>query len=201
MLSEFRARLVAGAGERLLLDRFLERLQARGLIKPRGRQRTDSTPVLGAVRVLNRLERVGESLRAALNSLAVVAPDWLRAQVPAEWYERYGRRIENYDLPKTEADRQALAALIGTDGQHLLQALEAGVDRVWLQEVAAIKTLRQVWSEAIHRRAGPAHVARGQGDAFSRGADCFAVRPRGLVQHQARDRVGRLQSPPNRDLR
>ena len=27
--------------------------------------------------MLNRLERVGETLRAALNELATVAPDWL----------------------------------------------------------------------------------------------------------------------------
>ena len=73
------------------------------LLKRRGRQRTDSTHVLAAVRVLNRLERVGETMRAALNDLAVIAPDWLRALAPAEWYQRYGERVENYHLPKTEA--------------------------------------------------------------------------------------------------
>jgi transposase len=51
--------------------------------------------VLADVRGLNRLERVGETLRAALNELAVMAPDWLRALAPADWYERYGRRVEN----------------------------------------------------------------------------------------------------------
>jgi transposase len=56
-----------------------------GLLKKRGRQRTDSTPVLAAVRVLNRLERVGETLRATLNALAVVVPEWVQAWVPAEW--------------------------------------------------------------------------------------------------------------------
>jgi len=65
--------------------------------------------VLAAVRTLNRLERVGETLRAPLNELATVVPDWLRAVAPAVWYERYGRRVENYRLPKTEAARQDLA--------------------------------------------------------------------------------------------
>jgi len=102
VLSEFRTRLVDGHAERVLLDTVLRRAQALGLFYPRGRQRTDSTHVLAAVRVLNRLERVGETLRAALNSLAVVAPDWLGNVVPAVWYERYGSRVENYDLPKTE---------------------------------------------------------------------------------------------------
>src|SRR5688500_10599193 len=83
VLSEFRTRLVAGQAELLLLDTFLARVRERGLLKVRGRQRTDSTHVLAAIRVLNRLELVGETLRHALNSLAVVAPAWLQAQAPA----------------------------------------------------------------------------------------------------------------------
>jgi transposase len=106
VLSEFRSRLVHNQSERLLLDLLLKRLNERGLIKKRGRQRTDSTHVLAAVRTLNRLERVGETLRAALNQLAVLAPDWLQALAPPEWYQRYGRRVENYHLPKTDAARQ-----------------------------------------------------------------------------------------------
>lgn len=49
VLTEFRARLVSGHAEYLLLDRMLEHFKARNLIRPRGRQRTDSTYVLGAV--------------------------------------------------------------------------------------------------------------------------------------------------------
>ena len=105
MLCEFRARLMAGEAEELLLTKLLALCQERGWRKVRGRQRTDSTHVLAAVRMLNRLERVGETLRAALNELATVAPDRLRARVPAEWYERYSRRVENYHLPKSEAAR------------------------------------------------------------------------------------------------
>src|SRR5215203_1811238 len=64
VLSEFRTRLVKGSAEQGLLDTLLERVQEAGLLKTRGRQRTDSTHVLAAVRMLNRLERVGETLRA-----------------------------------------------------------------------------------------------------------------------------------------
>jgi transposase len=145
-LSEFRARLIAGRAELVLLERLLQRVEGLGLLKRRGRQRTDSTHVLAAVRTLNRLERVGETLRAALNALAVVAPEWLRAQAPAEWYERYGQRVENYDLPKTEAARQALAASIGADGQTLLAAIDTA-DQAWLARVPAVQVLRRVWAE------------------------------------------------------
>jgi transposase len=147
VLSEFRARLVAGNAAWRLLDTLLARLQVLGLLKQRGRQRTDSTHVLAAVRVLNRLERVGETLRATLNSLAVVAPTWLRTVTPPAWYDRYGGRVENYDLPKTEAARQELAAVIGADGRQLLDAMEAATERGWLQEIPAVQTLRRVWAE------------------------------------------------------
>src|SRR5579859_2944126 len=63
VLSEFRTRLVEGGIERLLLDRLLERCQERGWLKAHGRQRTDSTHVLGTVKALNQLELVGETLR------------------------------------------------------------------------------------------------------------------------------------------
>ena len=84
VLSEFRTRLVAGKAEHLLLDTLLTLARTQGWLKTRGRQRTDSTHVLAHVRVLNRLERVGETLRAALNSLAGVAPAWVQALAPPE---------------------------------------------------------------------------------------------------------------------
>jgi len=147
VLSEFRTRLVAGEAAQLLLDALLTLAQAQGLLKVRGRQRTDSTHVLAAIRVLNRLERVGETLRAALNNLAVVAPAWLQTLAPPEWYDRYSHRVENYHFPKSEAARQAFAAVIGADGQRLLQAIDAAIEQPWLQEVPAIQTLRRVWAE------------------------------------------------------
>src|SRR3954454_22159711 len=67
VLTEFRARLVAGRAEHLLLDRMLERFKERDLVKARGRQRTDSTHVLAAVHDLHLLELVAETLRAALD--------------------------------------------------------------------------------------------------------------------------------------
>src|SRR5262245_39381886 len=125
VLSEFRDRLLAGSAEELLLDKLLERCQALGLLKARGQQRTDSTHVLAAIRVLNRLELVAETLRAALNAVATVAPDWLQAVSPLAWYERYSRRIEESRLPKAEAAREAYAQMVGEDGFAFLDALTA----------------------------------------------------------------------------
>ena len=147
VLSEFRCRLVHGQAEQQLLDTLLNRCRELGLIRERGRQRTDSTHVLAAVRVLNRLERVGETLRAALNELAVIAPEWLQALAPAEWYERYAKRVENYRLPKTDATREDLARVIAADGEKLLAAVDAATDQPVLVQLQAVVTLRRVWAE------------------------------------------------------
>jgi transposase len=154
VLSEFRARLVSQQAEPRLLEDLLQQLQEQGLLKAGGRQRTDSTHVLGAVRDLNRLERVGETLRAALNSLAVVVPEWLQPLVPPVWYERYSHRIENYHLPKSDEARQALAATFGADGQLLLKAIESEPEQAWLEKIPAVETLRKVWAQQYAERDG-----------------------------------------------
>jgi transposase len=76
VLSEFRTRLVEEKAELLLLATLLDHCQELELHKPRGRQRADSTHVVAAARSLNRLERVEETLRAALEELAGIAPGW-----------------------------------------------------------------------------------------------------------------------------
>src|SRR6266478_6088399 len=125
VLSEFRDRLLASSTEELLLEKLLEGCRAMGWLKARGSQRTDSTHVLAAIRVLNRLELVAETLRAALNAVATVAPDWLQGLAPLAWYERYGRRIEDTRLPREQAQRDAYAQTVGEDGFYLLDALDA----------------------------------------------------------------------------
>jgi transposase len=145
VLSEFRGRLAAGGAEQLLLDRMLEACKGRGLLEARARQRTDSTHVLAATGDLNRLELVGETLRAALNALAAVAPGWLRQQAPPEWFDRHAARVEESRLPKGQEARHAHAELIGGDGYRLLDALRRDAGAVWLWQVPAVEVLRRVW--------------------------------------------------------
>jgi transposase len=180
VLSEFRSRLIEGGAERLLLDTLLQHLRDQGLVRAGGRQRTDSTHVLAAVRGLNRLERAGETVRAALNELAAVAPDWLRTLALAVWYERYGRRVENYRLPKSDAARLELATAIGADGRQLLAAVDTAVDRPWLTELPTVSVLREVW-KAQHIEEGAVTLAHRQGNASSRRANLLPIRSRGAV--------------------
>jgi DNA-binding SARP family transcriptional activator/transposase len=87
VLSKFRSRLLADHAEERLLTRVLELFEVCEWLKARGHQRTDSTHVLASVHALNRLETVGETLRAALNILADVAPDWLREKGEAPFVD------------------------------------------------------------------------------------------------------------------
>lgn len=152
VLSEFRSRLVAhGASERLL-EVLVEQFKQRGLITARGKQRTDSTHVLGAVRLLNRLELVSETLRAALEDIATVAPQWLKSWVPPQWLERYGRRIEEGRLPKAEAARQQYAQQVGADGARLLGRVQEADAPAEVREVATVKELSIVWQQQYEQQ-------------------------------------------------
>jgi transposase len=124
VLCEFRGRLLDGDASERLLARVLDTAREAGLLKVRGRQRTDSTHGLAAVRDLNRIELLAETLRAALNAIAVIAPDWLRALAPPEWHARYDRRIEDSRLPESGPKREAYVAQVGADGLLLLNAID-----------------------------------------------------------------------------
>lgn len=92
VLSKVRGRLVDGEAAHVLLDRFVGQHRARGLVPARGRQRTDSTHALSAVRALSRLELVRETMRNALDVLAARAPTWLQQRAQGEWIGRYRGR-------------------------------------------------------------------------------------------------------------
>lgn len=151
VLSTFRRRLVTGGAEARIFEKLLQVCRDKELLKKRGRQRTDSTHVLGAVRDLNRLELVGETLRHALEVLAVAVPEWVRSQIPPDWYERYGQRMEQSRLPAGKAGREELGLTIGADGYALLSALYADESLAILHDHPAVQTVRLVWLQQYYR--------------------------------------------------
>ena len=145
VLCEFRARVVEHGLETQALDALLAVLADRGLLKAGGKQRTDSTHVLAAVRDLNRLELAGESVRACLEALAAAAPDWLAGVIDVpDWNARYGVRVDSWRLPASEAKRTALATAYGVDGFTLLEAVYAPQAPGWLAQLPAMDVLRVV---------------------------------------------------------
>lgn len=157
LLHEFRQRVLENGTERQLLDALLKLFGARKLLKERGRQRTDSTHVLASVRDLNRLELVSETIRHALNSLAVVIPDWLREQVPPEWFDRYGQPISQWSHPTPREDRDALTETVGRDGFRLFEILLQSPDWQWLRTIPAVEIMRQVWLQQYWVAEGVPH--------------------------------------------
>src|SRR5919205_1282987 len=127
LLHDFRCRLLAHEAGQRFLDTFLAACKARGWIKARGTQRTDSTHVLAAIRTLHRVECVLEAMHYALNQLSAADPTWVQQHVPLDWYTRYGLRSDQTRLPKDASKREALARQIGADGYQLL-------DEVWTTE-------------------------------------------------------------------
>ncbi len=151
VLCEFRGRLLQHEATGRLLARILEAASDHGGLKARGRQRTDSTHVLAAVRDLNRVELLAETLRAALDAVATLAPDWLRRVAPPEWHERYDRRIEDARLPPSGPKREAYALQVGADGYQLLNALEGAGTPPLATTLPAVAVLRRVWARHFAR--------------------------------------------------
>lgn len=161
MLSEFRQRLLDGGAEHRLLEKLFGECEELGLLKKRGRQRTDCTRVLAAVRRLSRLELLGETMRAALNEIATEAPEWLKRFAPLAWYERYGRRVEEHRLPRSKAKRKAYAREVGEDGFALLEAVERPDAPDGLGELPKVEVLRRVWEvHYTHVEEGPEQTLR-----------------------------------------
>jgi transposase len=84
-------------------------------------------------------------MRHALNTLAAVAPAWLKAVSAPDWEGRDARRAEDDRLPTTQAARAALTLTIGHDGWRLLAAVDHSDAPPWLREVPAVAILRRVW--------------------------------------------------------
>ena len=196
VLCEFRARLLERDAAGRLLDRLLDAAREEGLLKARGRSRTDSTHVLAAVRALNRLELLAETVRAALNAIAAVAPDWLREIAPAEWHGRYDRRVEDTRLPATPAKREAYAAQVGADGFGLLDVLDGGEEAPeGVGGLPAIAVLRRVWARHFEQvMPGP------QDEPMGGGGDGAPGRVR-LRPVQGRGPGDRVESPYETEAR
>jgi transposase len=150
VLTEFRARLLADGQAERLLTLMLDRLRERGLLHGGGRQRTDATHVRMAVRDLHRLEQVIETLRAALEALAIVAPAWLGGLIPPEWARRYGQRGDDWRLPKAEHARIDQAIQVGRDGLLLLEAVYGPDAPAGLAGVEAVQVLRATWIQQFY---------------------------------------------------
>ena len=158
ILSEFRSRLVTKGADARLFQIMLTQFEDQGLLKSRGKQRTDSTHILAAVHRLNQLELVHETLRHTLNELALQAAAWLKHRVTADWFERYSHRTSNYLIPKKDSERQAWAEQVARDGLWLLEQLYHGGQYPELVNIPAVNILRCVWLQNVSQIEGQVYL-------------------------------------------
>jgi transposase len=151
VLSEFRTRVAEHGLEEAALDALLAKLRGEGLVKAGGKQRTDSTHVIAAVRALHTIELAGESVRAAVEALAAACPDWLAARLcTSDWARRYGARIDSWHLPSGKAERDRLLTEYARDGYALAGACYEESAPAWARELPAVQVLRTVLIQNFH---------------------------------------------------
>lgn len=140
-LYAFRQRLLAHGQERLVFDQLLMKLVALGLLKARGKMRTDSTHILAMVARLSQLELVGESLRVALVAASKVDATWVEETMPPAFQETYGQRRSEYGLSKLQVRERLVQA--GQDGMWFLGQVDQH-GPLAIQQLAEVAVLRQV---------------------------------------------------------
>jgi transposase len=176
VLSEFRTRLLSNNAERRLFDAVIKLARSRDLLHAGGRQRSDSTHILGKVRTLTRYELVAETLRHALDTLSEAAPSWLREHITPDWVDRYGLRASEFRMPKGSVRRKEWITALGADGMLLLAALNEQDTPVVLRSLPPLETLRQVWLQnfAVDWSDGTEKVTWRAWDNVPVAGDCIA---------------------------
>lgn len=147
-LSNFRRRLLEQGEERLLFEKVLAWIRGHGLLKKQGKQRTDSTHVLGQVAKLSRLELLWETLRVALRAMERVASEWYGKRIPAAFHEAYSERQHDWQLNKAEVQQATKQA--GQDGFWLLDEVAAAAPEE-VQQLEEVATLRTIWEQTFTR--------------------------------------------------
>lgn len=151
ILADFRARLLEQGAVKLLLEPIVSLCRAKGWLTPGGQYRTDSTHILSAVRQLNSLESVGETLRAVLNAASDVEPEWVRQTVPESWFDRYVHRFELARFPRRQGALEQLRQQVGEDAWSLLCTLEQPSTPAAVRALPVVALLQTVWQQHFER--------------------------------------------------
>jgi len=143
VLVYFRDRLEEKKAERMIFDGVVELLMELGLVKRKGKQRLDSTHIVGYVKAMSWLECAMETLRLGLEDLKAEVG---RKKRPAFWdrlWELYVQSKLDWRLSKTERDSRHRQC--GQDMRDLLEWIDRKDPK--LSEREAVKLLRRVFDE------------------------------------------------------
>lgn len=143
VLVYFRDRLEENQAERVIFDGILKLLVELGLVKKKGKQRLDSTHIVGYVKAMSWLECAMETLRLGLEDLEHEVGRKKRPEFWDRLWQFYVESVLDWRLSKTEqADRHRQC---GQDMRDLLEWIDRKDPR--LAEREAVKLLRRVFEE------------------------------------------------------
>ena len=143
VLVYFRDRLEEKKAERMIFDEVVKLLVELGLVKKKGKQRLDSTHILGYVKEMSRLECAMETLRLALEDLEEEVGGKKRPEFRERLWILYVQSQLDWRLGK--AERQSRYRQCGQDMRELLEWIDTNDPK--LSEREAVKLLRRVSKE------------------------------------------------------
>lgn len=174
VLVYFRDRLEDNKAARVIFDGIIDLLIELGLIKRGGKQRIDSTHILGYVKEMSRLECAVETVRLALEELAEV----MVGKRPEFWdrlWVLYVQSEVGWRLSKAERDSRYRQC--GQDMKELVEWIDTNNPK--LAEVESVKLLRRVLEEQFElvegavqsRRTRPSRAVQNPHDPDAHYAD------------------------------
>jgi hypothetical protein len=156
VLVYFRDRLEQTKAERVIFDGVLEWLIEVGLVKRKGKQRIDSTHILGYVKEMSRLECAVETLRLALEALEKALPS---AERPEFWGTLWALYVQSkLDWKLSKPEHQSRYRQCGRDMEELLDWLKGKPSQ--LSELEELRLLRRVFEEQFEVVEGGVHPTR-----------------------------------------
>ena len=143
MLVYFRDRLEEKKAERLIFDGMVDLMIELGLVKRKGKQRLDSTHIVGYVKAMSWMECAIETLSLALEDLEREVGQNKHPEFWGRLWEFYVESNLDWQLSKTEqANRHRQC---GQDIRELLEWIDRTDPK--LAEREAVKLLRRVFGE------------------------------------------------------
>lgn len=175
VLVYFRDRLEEKKAERVIFDGIIDLLIELGLIKRAGKQRIDSTHILGYVKEMSRLECAVETVRLGLEGLAGVLVAGKRPEFWERLWALYVQSEVGWRLSKAERDSRYRQC--GQDLKDLLEWIDNHDPK--LGEIESIQLMRRVFEEQFEvvqgavqsRRTRPSRAVQNPHDPDAHYAD------------------------------
>jgi len=143
-LCNFRKRLLGQGQESMVFEHLLDYLRERGLVRAGGKQRTDTTHILGAVKQLGDIEVIGEGVRLAISELMSTDAKWVMQHLPASFIKSYKRPMPNYRMSKQELE--TFIQETGEEARWLLDQV-ALCGSVEMQQLPTVLQLARIWED------------------------------------------------------